>query len=187
MQQDRDPMDLSISILSSLLRPLLSVATDEWGKKAEFKTLRHLAYERLSRELHWNAECLWNVSDGSSNGYIELLRTEAFDSLVAASVPLDLLLAEPVRADWLECEPYCQQQFKHRIESCRSVSELVDRVYNRLWMLKHRHEGELGYGDTQYLINLLLFVLAHVNMARRDMHASRANMSKLISQLMPGM
>lgn len=180
-------MDLSIGVLSTLLRPLLSVATDDWGKKAEFKTLRHLAYERLSRELHWNAECLWKVSDDSGSQYIELLRTEAFDSLVAASVPLDLLLGEPVRADWLESEPYCRQQFKHRIESCKTISDLIDRVYNRLWMLKLKHKSELGHGDIQYLINLLLFTLAHINMGRRDMHASRANFRKLISQLMPGM
>lgn len=179
-------MDLSISVLSSLLRPLLSVAIDDWSKKAEFKTLRHLAYERLSRELHWNAECLWKISDDLGDGYIELLRTEAFDSLVAASVPLDLLLDAPVRADWLEAEPYCRQQFKQRIESCKSISDLVDRVYNRLWMLKHRHKSELGHGDIQYLINLLLFALAHINMGRRDMHPSRANLSKIISQLIPG-
>ena len=180
-------MDLSIGVLSTLLRPLLSVASDDWSKKAEFKTLRHLAYERLSRELHLNAECLWKVTDDSSNGYIELLRTEAFDSLVAASVPLDLLLGEPVRVDWLEAEPYSRQQFKHRIESCKSISDLVDRVYNRLWMLKHRHQSELAHGDIPYLINLLLFSLAHINMGRRGMHASRANFSKLIAQLIPGM
>lgn len=45
-------MDLSLGVLSTLLRPLLSVAADDWSKKSEFKTLRHLAYERLSRELH---------------------------------------------------------------------------------------------------------------------------------------
>lgn len=180
-------MDLSIGVLSSLLQPLLSVATDDWGKKAEFKTLRHLAHERLSRELHWNAECLWKVSDDSGSVYIELLRTEAFDSLVAASVPLDLMLGEPVRADWLESEPYCRQQFKHRLESCKTSSDLVDRVYNRIWMLKHRHKSELEYGDIQYLINLLIFTLAHINMGRRDIRASRANFSKLVSQLVPGM
>lgn len=179
-------MDLSVGVLSSLLRPLLSVATDDWSKKAEFKTLRHLAYERLSRELHWNAECLWKVNDDLSNGYIELLRTEAFDSLVEASVPLDLLLGEPVRADWLDAEPYSRQQFKHRIESCGTISDLVDRVYNRLWMLRHKHRSELGHGDIPYLIDLLLFTLAHVNMGRRNMHASRANLRKLIDQLIPG-
>ncbi len=178
-------MDLTIGVLSSLLQPLLSVATDDWSKKAEFKTLRHLALERLSRELHWNAECLWKVNDDTSNGYIELLRTEAFDSLVAASVPLDLLISEPVRADWLEAEPYTRQQFKHRIESCEIVSDLVDRVYNRLWMLKHRHRSELGHGDIAYLIDLLLFTLAHLNMGRRNMHASRANLRRLVDQLMP--
>ena len=179
-------MDLSLGVLSTLLRPLLSVATDDWSKKSEFKTLRHLAYERLSRELHWNAECLWKATDDSSNGYIELLRTEAFDSLVAASVPLDLILGAPVRADWLETEPYSRQQFKHRIESCDSISDLVDRVYNRLWMLKHKHKSELGHGDIPYLINLLLFTLAHVNMGRRNMHASRVNLRKQIAQLIPG-
>ena len=179
-------MDLSLGVLSTLLRPLLSVAADDWSKKSEFKTLRHLAYERLSRELHWNAECLWKVTDDSSTGYIELLRTEAFDSLVAASVPLDLILDDPVRADWLETEPYSQQQFKHRIESCDSISDLIDRVYNRLWMLKHKHQNELGHGDIPYLINLLLFTLAHINMGRRSMHASRVNLRKQIAQLIPG-
>jgi hypothetical protein len=179
-------MDLSIGVISPLLTPLLSLAKDDWSNKAEFKTLRHLAYERLSRELHWNAECLWKVSDDSANGYIDLLRTEAFDALVAASVPLDFLLREQVRADWLETEPYCRQQFKHRIESCEKISHLVDRVYNRIWMLKNREKCELGHGDIQYLVDLLLFTLAHVNMCRRDTYASRNNLRKSISQLIPG-
>ncbi len=179
-------MDLSLGVLSTLLRPLLSVATDDWSKRSEFKTLRHLAYERLSRELHWNAECLWKVTDNGSNGYIELLRTEAFDSLVAASVPIDHILGDPVRADWLENEPYSRPQFKHRIESCESISHLVDRVYNRLWMLKHRHQSELGNSDVSYLINLLLFTLAHINMGRRNMQASRSYFRKQIALLAPG-
>lgn len=180
-------MDLSLGVLSTLLRPLLSVATDDWSKKSEFKTLRHLAYERLSRELHWNAECLWKVADNASNGYIELLRTEAFDSLVAASVPLDRILIDPVRADWLEGEPYACPQFRHRIESCDSVSYLVYRVYNRLWMLKQKHQGELDNGDISYLIDLLLFTLAHINMGRRSMQASRSYLRKQIALLVPGM
>ena len=179
-------MDLSLGVLSSLLRPLLAVATDDWSKKTEFKTLRHLAYERLSRELHWNAECLWKVNNDPSNKYIDLLRTEAFDSLVEASIPLDHILGDQVRADWLETEPYCGPQFKHRIESCERISDLVDRVYNRLWMLRHRHESELECGDVPYLINLLIFTLAHVNMGRRDMQASRAYFRKQIAHLIPG-
>jgi hypothetical protein len=79
-------MDLSLGVLSTLLRPLLSVAADDWSKKSEFKTLRHLAYERLSRELHWNAECLWKVTDDSSTGYIELVRTEALTLLTKSAI-----------------------------------------------------------------------------------------------------
>ena len=101
-------------------------------------------------------------------------------------MPLDLILDAPVRADWLEAEPYSQQQFKHRIESCESISDLIDRVYNRLWMLKHKHQSELGHGDIPYLVNLLLFTLAHINMGRRNMHASRINLRKQIAQLIPG-
>jgi hypothetical protein len=178
-------MDFSLGALSALLRPLLSVAKDEWSKQSEFKTLRHLAYERLSRELHWNAECLWKLSDNSSNEYIEMLRTEAFDSLVTASVPLDFILFEPVRADWLENEPYSQKLFRHRIEGCNTISELVDKVYNRLWMLKNKHERGLSHGDLVYLINLLLFTLAHINIGRRDLHASRASLRKQIALLTP--
>lgn len=176
-------MDFSLGALSALLRPLLSVATDEWSKHSEFKTLRHLAYERLSRELHWNAECLWKISDNSYNEYIQMLRTEAFDSLVGASVPLDFILFEPVRADWLENEPYSQKLFRHRIEDCNTISELVDKVYNRIWMLKNRHERGLSYGDIGYLSDLLIFTLAHVNIGRRDLYASRANLRKQIGLL----
>ncbi|WP_208674011.1 hypothetical protein [Synechococcus elongatus] len=177
-------MTLPASVFLSLLTPLLSVANTEWSKKAEFKTLRHLSYERLSRELHWNAECLWRLSDDpSSNEYINLLRTEAFDSLVAVSMPLDLLLGEPVRVDWLEAEPYSRPQFKHRIEDCVSISDLVDRVHNRLWMLKHRHKNNLGYGDILYLIDLLVFTLAHINMGRYNLRPSRLTFNKQLDRL----
>ena len=89
-----------------LLKPLLSVASEDWSNKAEFRILRHLANERLSRELHWNAECLWRQIDNAESEYFSLIRTDAFDALVASNVPIDLLLANPVRADWLETEQY---------------------------------------------------------------------------------
>jgi hypothetical protein len=174
-------MDLSIGVVSSLLKPLLSVASTHWTQMAEYQTLRRLAYEMLSRELHWNAECLCTIDANTSSEYIEILRTEAFDSLVASSVPMDLLLADPVRIEWLETGRYSTQQFKRRVNNIPNVSELIDRVYNRLWMLKHRNKKDLAKGDIAYLTSLLLFALAHVNLGRHNQQESPAEFLKLIN------
>lgn len=178
-------MDFTPNVLLSLLQPLLSVASNEWSKKAEFATLRHLAYERLSRELYWNAECLWKSSDDPSAGYLEILRTDAFDLLVTTNVPLDILLREPVRSDWLEAEPYSQLQFKQRIDGCIRISDLVDKVYNRIWMLKHMKLVEFSNGDIEHLLDVLLFTLAHINLERRDIRASRLSLRNQLAQIMP--
>jgi len=59
-------MELSIEVLSILIKPLLSLAKDKWNKRSEFQTLRHLAYERLSRELLCNAEMTMLVTGRKS-------------------------------------------------------------------------------------------------------------------------
>jgi hypothetical protein len=165
-------MELSIEVLSILIKPLLSLAKDKWNKRSEFQTLRHLAYERLSRELHWNAECLYKHKSDNNQLYFELLRTDAFDLLVSQNIPLDYLMSEPINHSELDNLSDSKDQFRKRIDGCAQVSDLIDRVYNRLWMLKHRQEGGISPGDTKYLLNLTLFTLAHLINGRRELSSN---------------
>ncbi len=77
-----EPFATPMSIINGLVKPLLSIASKDWANRQEFVTLRHLAHERISRELHWNLECTWKMDSDWSSSYASLLRTVAFDELV---------------------------------------------------------------------------------------------------------
>ena len=104
--------------------------------------------------------------------YFELLRTDAFDLLVSQNIPLDYLMSEPINHSELDNLSDSKDQFRKRIDGCAQVSDLIDRVYNRLWMLKHRQEGGISPGDTKYLLNLTLFTLAHLINGRRELSSN---------------
>lgn len=47
-----DPLASSLTVISSLVKPLLLIAEKDWLNRQEFVALQHLAHERISRELH---------------------------------------------------------------------------------------------------------------------------------------
>lgn len=67
-----------------------------------------------------------------------MLQTAAFDELVLRGAPLDRLFCDAIRSEWLDTSPYNASQFQGRIDRFSTVSDLLDRVYNRIWMLVHR-------------------------------------------------
>ena len=175
-------MDPTLGILTALLKPLTSVAQDKWSQKEEYKLLQHLSHERISRELFWNIECIRRYRDDIENiSYVDLIRTQAFDGLVESEIPLDYLFNHEVNPEFREVEPYSSAQFKNNIQGIANVSELVDRTYNRLWMLKHRKEKSLPLGDIDYLLNLTVFTFLHTTLVRRNSQKERQNPKSLIA------
>ena len=149
------------------------IAGKEWSSRQEFVTLRHLAYERISRQLQWNLECIWKLDSDPSSSYALLLRTVAFDELVLSGVPLDRLFFDLMRPEWLNTSPYNISQFKERIEPFSTVSDLLDRAYSCIWMIVHRSSHDLEMGDMYYVRTLLQFTLIHVNVVRHSRHPTR--------------
>jgi hypothetical protein len=52
-------------------------------------------------------------------------------------------------------------------------------------MLKHMKRAELSNGDIAHLVDVLLFTLAHINIERRDIRASRLSLRNQLAQIMP--
>ena len=149
--------------ISSLLGGLLKTGIDQWSKNQDFNTLRLLAHERISRELFWNQECLNVRRKEEQRSYWELIRTEAFDELVNMGAPVDELFRDPIHALNEADSPLIDAQLRSRIEKSDRISMLLDRTYNRLWMLRHRTSKELSPGDISYLRKLVKLSLHEVN------------------------
>jgi hypothetical protein len=88
-------------------------------------------------------------------------------------VPLDLLFSDSIRSEWLDTSPYNNSQFQARIEHSSTVSDLLDRAYNRIWMLVHRSSHCLAMGDVVYLRTLIQFTLIHVNVVRHSLRPTQ--------------
>lgn len=181
-----DPLTSSLTVINSLVKPLLLVAEKDWTSRQEFIALRHLAHERISRELHWNLECIWKLDSDASSPYASLLRTAAFDELVLSGVPLDRLFRDSIRLEWLDTSPYNSGQFQARVDHFSTVSDLLDRTYNRIWMLIHRSSHRLSVGDVAYLRTLIQFTLIHVNVVRRSLRPTQKSFSLMARSVSAG-
>lgn len=172
------------TIIGTLLSPLLSMASSEWTSRNEFKTLRGLALERLCRELRWNVECIQASKADRTAVTLSLLRTKAFDSLVQADAPLDVLLKEDVRHEWLRERSFQSHNIHHAIRACSTVSDLIDESYHRIWMIKHLRQ-EAGLID--YFIemrDLTLITLAHTQFYRRHGRPTKVSFLSVLDDLM---
>jgi hypothetical protein len=181
-----DPLASSLTVINSLVKPLLLIAEKDWSNRQEFVTLQHLAHERISRELHWNLECIWKLDADASSPYASLLRTAAFDELVSSGVLLDRLFSGSIRSEWLDTSPYNNSQFQARIESFSTVSDLLDRTYNRIWMLVHRNSQDLPKGDVAYVRTLVQFTLIHVNVVRRSLRPTQKSFGLMAKAVIEG-
>lgn len=182
-----DPLASSLTVINGLVKPLLLIADKEWSSRQEFVTLRHLAYERISRELQWNLECIWKLDSDPSLSYALLLRTVAFDELVLSGVPLDRLFCDLKRPEWLDTSPNNSSQFQERIEPFSTVSDLLDITYSCVWMIVHRSSNDLEMGDMGYVRTLIQFTLIHVNVVRRSLRPSRRIFNLMAKSVIVGL
>jgi hypothetical protein len=168
--------------LEALLAPLLTIATAEWKQRDEYKLLKRLACERLSRELAWNAECMIRAGHGQGAVFAKLLRTNAFDMLVEASAPIDLILNDEFRLSWIQdilgCEPIIMDQ----LESAKTISELVDHCYHRIWMIKHVPEDLERPEVLLEVFDFTVITLAHILIRRNSPGKMRESFQKCLSK-----
>jgi hypothetical protein len=146
-----------ISILTPALSSLLGVGVDSWKDNKQFRTLQLIAYERICRELFWNRECLSQKDSKHEPVYFGMLRTDAFDELVNAGVPLDEIFSEPIHAlmPRVNDSKRLPSLVLKRVAKDEFHSRLMDRTYNRIWMLKHRVGKDLPLGSLVYLRQLV--------------------------------
>jgi hypothetical protein len=160
------------SIFSSLLNRLVESGFQKLKSNAEFLSLRRLAHERIGRELFWNLECISNCKANERAAYLKLMRTDAFDDLVKLGAPLDDIFDAPIVALSGLPSQRLSTQLRRRLNDISRLSMLLDRTYNRTWMLRHRVQNNLALGDLAYLRQLLR--LSHSEVARcRDSFVDR--------------
>ena len=143
-----------MEMITSLLPSIFEIAIDKWKDNAKFKTFRQLAHERIIRELFWNKECLSSKRIDEQAIYLSLLKTNAFDELVNAAAPLDEIFSTLYNVDKDINSKYMSLLLKKRLQGITRLSELIDRTYIRIHMLRHRIDNNLSKGDMHYVRQL---------------------------------
>ena len=160
-----------ISILTPALDSLLGVGVEAWKENKQFRTIKLISYERICRELFWNRECLSQKGSEHEPVYFGMLRTEAFDELVNAGVPMDEIFSDTIYA----LKPQSNEKKKVPSVVLRGIqkdefhSRLMDRTYNRIWMLKHRLEKQLPLGSLVYLRQLVTLTYDELERSRKEL------------------
>ena len=72
------------------------------------------------------------------------------------------------------------------MESFSTVSDLLDRTYNRIWMLVYRNSQDFPMGDAAYLRTLVQFTLIHVNVVRRSLRPTQKSFGLITSYVITG-
>lgn len=94
-----DLLATSLVVICSLVKTRLFIADYDWSIPLGYRTLCHLAHERISRELYWNLGCIWKLDADASSPYASLLPMSAFDQYVLSCVPFDRLFADSIRSE----------------------------------------------------------------------------------------
>lgn len=151
------------SLISALVLRLLDSGINKVKDERRLRELKLLAHERIARELFWNLECLSSrAKDQERRVYLGLLRTEAFDELVKIGAPLDQIFDAPIASLVGVPSESIPQLLRSRLNGVNRVSMLLDRIYNRIWMLHHRLQNDLSIGDIPYLRQLVRLSLTEV-------------------------
>lgn len=148
------------SVFSQLLQRLVNSGFDRLKVSKDFLILKRLAHERICRELFWNLECISNSRPDERSVYLSLMRTDAFDDLVKLGAPMDDIFGSYVFALNGPPASALSKQLRRRLKGVNLLSHLLDRTYNRIWMLRHRVTHGLELGDISYLRQLLKLSLA---------------------------
>ncbi len=154
------------SVFSQLLNRLVNSGFDRLKVSKDFLILKRLAHERICRELFWDLECISNSRPNERFVYLSLMRTDAFDDLVKLGAPMDDIFGSHIVA--LNGPPVSalSKQLRRRLKGVNRLSHLLDRTYNRIWMLRHRVTHSLELGDISYLRQLLKLSLAETTSFR---------------------
>lgn len=154
------------SVFSRLLIRLVERGFDRLKNSDDFLVLKRLSHERICRELFWNLECISNSRPNERAVYLSLMRTDAFDELVKLGAPVDDIFDAPIAA--LAGPPVhaLPKQLRRRLNGISRLSMLLDRTYNRIWMLRHRVTNDLAIGDVSYLRQLVKLSLSEVSRGR---------------------
>ena len=164
-----------VSLISSLALRLVDCGINKANDERRLRELKLLAHERIARELFWNLECLSSrAKDQERRVYLRLLRTEAFDELVKIGAPLDQIFDSPIVSLVGVPSESISKLLRRRLNGVHRVSMLLDRTYNRIWMLHHRLKNDLSIGDIPYLRQLVKLSLTEVSAARRELKSADA-------------
>ncbi|MGF6525300.1 hypothetical protein [Variovorax sp. PvP013] len=161
----------------------LELGVDAWKKDQANKNLRNAIAGRLVRELNFIEQILMEfcinqefgatrtqVFDEESSSlaaklYADL-KTEAFDTLTNSPSPLEAFLPEGVATCGFS-RPDRRLDYGGRIKD-RTVSDVIERCYLRVKILRQRAKAELDLGDVDYVIFLVRSAKASLKVNERS-------------------
>lgn len=156
------------SLFRELFSSIVKVGIDKWEDNEQFRALRLIAHEKISRELRWNLECLSSSNPRDQSIYIKVLKMDSFMELLAMSVPIDEIFTVKT-ISFISAGEKPSDRILKIINRDDLLSRLLDRSYNRIGILRLRNSEGLPLGDISYLRNLIKLSLDGVEFARNEL------------------
>ncbi|RYF46640.1 MAG: hypothetical protein EOO27_38950 [Comamonadaceae bacterium] len=152
-------------------KKVLDVGLEAWKQDQARKELRNAVQGRLCRELRYvehillefcvDVDPMGQVFDARAEAdaakLFRALSTEAFDTLSSSPAPLSAFLTEAeIQPGFSRPDRY--QDYRKRIANV-SISDLVERCYLRVKILRQRALADLPLGDVDYVLFLVRTVI----------------------------
>ena len=148
-------------IIDKIVEAVIELGYEGYKTSKETKLLRLIVKENIKRELNSNLALLDEVSkvdrttpikaDEIKRILISELTFDEFETYCKLHLPLSLLL--PSVLD----HKNTPKKYKSRIIDIEYESDLVERIYHRLQILKVRANKDLELGDIKYIRALILY------------------------------
>ena len=157
-------------LLLAPAKKLLEVGIDTFKKSEDLKTLTVVVQDKVLRETRFNLEIFEQIlRKGKDGNYsnpdkirlalIKAVRTNAFDELDSGNIPISFLFPRDAEKEkWPRNEERWGDVKKYLdwTGSIKTQSDLLERVYQRLMLLKTYAECGSIYGDLYYVRFLLM-------------------------------
>ena len=156
------------SLFKELFSSIVNVGIDKWKDNEQFRALRLIAHEKISRELRCNLECLSSSNPKDQSIYMKALKMDSFAELSATSIPIDEIFATKAEA-FIPAGEKLSDRIRKTINSDVVLSRMLDRVYNRIGILGLRINEGLPLGDVSYLRSLIKLSLKGVEHGREEL------------------
>ena len=150
-------MDISevfAPLVMDVLRGIVQNGAKANEDNKELEALRLVVREQLRREMRYNTELL-NEQQLDPNIRVLNLEKEALEFVFGQAVPLNMLLNRPVSENILRTAAGSSQKHTALLLELNSEAKLLERLMDRMRVVKIRAQYDVNLGDVAYLRKLV--------------------------------